>query len=102
MDLSRKLGLLRSAGPGGASPGSKEARISELREALTNLGESHRAMGPRDPETRHRVDPSESELGERMPTAFGAVHRVARPLAPSHCHGKTPVAKALTADPAIL
>ncbi|MCZ7679242.1 MAG: ribonuclease H-like domain-containing protein [Sandaracinaceae bacterium] len=110
MDLKRKLSRLASAGPGSrpAAPpppaatrtdDERRARVERLRGMLGKLiADDRRRMRERAP-----VVVARAELpGELEETPHGPVHRVSGWLEPAHCHGRVPIAGALSVDPATI
>ncbi|MBX7195067.1 MAG: ribonuclease H-like domain-containing protein [Sandaracinaceae bacterium] len=85
---------LQSLEPPHSSPhDAKQERISMLRELIAK---KHAEMEKRRLERLAAAPPPEPLPGVLEETPSGPLHRVARYLEPAHCHGRTPIAGALT------
>jgi uncharacterized protein len=103
VDFKSKLLRLANAGPvspppASASPNSsgRRARVEQLRGLLaTMIADEKNRLRDRVPVPSVRIELP----GELLQSAHGAYHRVSNYLEPAHCHGRVPIAGALTASP---
>jgi uncharacterized protein YprB with RNaseH-like and TPR domain len=93
LDSDAPARALRPPEPASSPRDARQERISMLRELIAK---KHAEMKKRRLERLASAPPVEPLPGVLEETPSGPLHRVARYLEPAHCHGRTPIAGALT------